>query len=1591
MADISKIKIPAGTTYNIKDSTARSQLAKKISGYALTGGTTSAYTASISGITLTKGTIILLRFNAANAANATLNVNNLGAKPIYYKGKAITANIAPADAIIALIYDDTLPTDGAWHCVYSYNSNTTYTNASLGQGYGTCSTEAATAAKVVTLSSYSLTTGGIVSISFTNAVPANATLNINSKGAKSIYYKGKAITANIIKAGDIATFIYDGSHYNLISFDRDTTYTLPTASNTAIGGIELGYNTSTTEKKYAVNLDSNAKAYVNVPWTDTKYSDMEGATSSADGTAGLVPKPTMSDKSKYLKGDGTWGTPINTTYSTMTGASSTKEGASGLVPKPAAGAESKFLKGDGTWAVPTDTKYTTMKGASSTESGAAGLVPKPNAGDQSKFLKADGTWVVPTNTTYSNATTSKAGLMSDTDKAKLDNSNIAYGTCSTAAATAEKAVTLTGNSNWKLTTGAIICVKYTNTNTAESPTLNINNTGAKPIYYNTSVVTESGLTYAGYANRVIIYVYNGSQFVFLGWSTDSNTWTAFKGATSTSAGTAGYVPAPKSGETGLYFKSDGTWATPTDTKYTLPHATSSALGGVKVGYVNTGKTYKVQLDSNNNAYVNIPWTDTTYTAGDGISISSNKITNSGVRSISSGETNGTISVNKNGTSSEIKVKGLDTAAYTKSTDYAKAIHDHDDSYLSLKNGGTVDEHCFFKKGCSIANCTGVAGESGFINVATITVVAAYCNSPIKIEFARRSDINTTCLYIEFNSVGPEKLTSTEVINFTYIGCCGECYLYKKDTLVYELYIKKSESHDCIDIVDYNMPYYDNGKVTIEWKKGTQVATMYEDAIKATIGGMINKAYVDDKGQNISQSYIKSLSVSGKTITITKGDGKTSTITTQDTTYTLPIASSSTLGGIKLGFTQADKNYPVKLDSSNKAYVTVPWTDNDTKYSDATTSTHGLMSTADKSKLDNSNIAYGTCSTEATTAAKVVTISGNTNWTLKTGSMISVKFSSTNTASSPTLNVNSTGAKNIMYNGSNITTSGLSYAGYANRIINYIYNGSQFVFLGWSYDSNTTYSDMKAASAEADGSSGLVPKPTAGNQSKFLRGDGKWATPTNTTYTTMKGASSTADGAAGLVPAPVTGDQSKFLRGDGKWIVPTNTTYSTMTGATSSTDGTSGLVPKPTSGNQSKFLRADGKWETPTNTTYNDATTSTHGLMTATDKSKLDNSNIAYGTCSTAADTAAKVVTISGNTNWVLKTGSIISVKFSYTNTAQNPTLNVNSTGAKSIIYNSSIITTSSLSYAGYINRVINYIYNGAQFIFLGWSYDSNTTYSAMKGASSTADGTSGLVTKPVTGDQSKFLRGDGKWAVPTNTTYSNATTDKAGLMSNTDKAKLDGIASGAKTGTVTSITAGVGLSGSITTSGTIKAKLKSETLLTSDAATSGNTANRTYAIAADKSGYLAVNVPWTNTTYSDATTSTHGLMSIADKSKLDKITIENGSFTPKASNTSWTVSGECSGVYTRINNIVFFSCYINFSTGSNKQVKSTDYITGLPIASTNNKYSIINMNITCSSTSASPATFDKVFHNKITNNKFSIGSYEATINIVASINGWYYC
>lgn len=86
-----------------------------------------------------------------------------------------------------------------------------------------------------------------------------------------------------------------------------------------------------------------------------------------------------------------------------------------------------------------------------------------------------------------------------------------YGTCSTAATTAGKIVTV-NNDSFTLEEGVIVIVKFTITNEASNPTLKVNDTTAKPIYYKGSAVQANLLQ----ANQLYTMIYNGTQYQIIG-------------------------------------------------------------------------------------------------------------------------------------------------------------------------------------------------------------------------------------------------------------------------------------------------------------------------------------------------------------------------------------------------------------------------------------------------------------------------------------------------------------------------------------------------------------------------------------------------------------------------------------------------------------------------------------------------------------------------------------------------------------------------------------------------------------------------------------------------------------------------------------------------------------------------------------------------------------------------------------------------------------------------------------------------------------------------------------------------------------------
>ena len=156
---------------------------------------------------------------------------------------------------------------------------------------------------------------------------------------------------------------------------------------------------------------------------------------------------------------------------------------------------------------------------------------------------------------------------------------------------------------------------------------------------------------------------------------------------------------------------------------------------------------------------------------------------------------------------------------------------------------------------------------------------------------------------------------------------------------------------------------------------------------------------------------------------------------------IPQASSSALGGIKIGYSDNGRNYAVELDSSGKAYVNVPWTDTNTTYNVATASANGLMSSSDKSKLDG--IQAG---------ADAVSFSRSLSSGTKIGT-ININGVNTNIYAP-------TAREPVEYGVATSTTLGLVRIGYPESGKNYPVelnsSNQMYVNVPWT-DNNTTYS------------------------------------------------------------------------------------------------------------------------------------------------------------------------------------------------------------------------------------------------------------------------------------------------------------------------------------------------------------------------------------------------------------------------------------------------------------------------------------------------------------------------------------------------------
>ena len=174
--------------------------------------------------------------------------------------------------------------------------------------------------------------------------------------------------------------------------------------------------------------------------------------------------------------------------------------------------------------------------------------------------------------------------------------------------------------------------------------------------------------------------------------------------------------------------------------------------------------------------------------------------------------------------------------------------------------------------------------------------------------------------------------------------------------------------------------------------------------------------------------------------------KTTTDTTNTNRYLTFVGNNNSSATAETFYTDGDLKYNPNTNTLTASTFSGSLSGNASSATTATTLANSR--TIDGVSFNGSaNIThYGSCSTAASTVAKVVDCTG---FTLATGAKIVVKFTVTNTASNPTLNVNSTGAKAIYYRGSAISAGYLA----SGKIYEFVYNGTQYELIG-DLDTNT---------------------------------------------------------------------------------------------------------------------------------------------------------------------------------------------------------------------------------------------------------------------------------------------------------------------------------------------------------------------------------------------------------------------------------------------------------------------------------------------------------------------------------------------------------
>lgn len=235
--------------------------------------------------------------------------------------------------------------------------------------------------------------------------------------------------------------------------------------------------------------------------------------------------------------------------------------------------------------------------------------------------------------------------------------------------------------------------------------------------------------------------------------------------------------------------------------------------------------------------------------------------------------------------------------------------DQGDSSLSLDGRGiTINADRTQNGNITLSAKQGVISAIAPTNVSGQEKVTAWFNTANggRVGFGKEATSSGTGIFFD-------QVSGTRRLNFRASSTAGEMVWEQPEANsglyfdVNNVFFRKANNVQFTKLQSAGYLYTDSSGYL---KKGTLATQSAAGLMSAA-----DKTKLDGIGANT----IKSLSISGKTITYTKGDNTTGTLTTQDTVYTLPVATSSAKGGIKIGYTERGANIPLRL-ASEKGYV-----------------------------------------------------------------------------------------------------------------------------------------------------------------------------------------------------------------------------------------------------------------------------------------------------------------------------------------------------------------------------------------------------------------------------------------------------------------------------------------------------------------------------------------------------------------------------------------------------------------------------------------------------------------------------------------------